>query len=121
VIFTVTSRDQGFSWDRDWHGTYEHSWTWFNAVIFEPDPYYELSQKIWEAERIITNVHAGKEYKTHTAIWSSDSDNNYQQSIFKELKNGRHIGITTWARFGAWENKVANARIEFEVAVVTRG
>ncbi|KAL8678148.1 MAG: hypothetical protein Q9186_005480 [Xanthomendoza sp. 1 TL-2023] len=33
LVFRFQSRDQGFSWDRQNHGTYEGSWTWFEAVV----------------------------------------------------------------------------------------
>ncbi|KAK0730317.1 hypothetical protein B0H67DRAFT_477457 [Lasiosphaeris hirsuta] len=33
IVFTIQSRDQGWSGERQYHGTYNGSWTWFEAGI----------------------------------------------------------------------------------------
>ena len=70
VRFTIRSKDQGWSDYRDLHGTYQSSWTWFEATTRGRDVVDDMPA---ESRRICTNVHAGKEYKTHVITWTDDA------------------------------------------------
>ena len=119
VVFTVTSHDQGWSSYPQFHGTYEGSWTWFEAVIFEPDA-YSLANVMVPARKIITNVHADRRDKTHIVEWCYDALDQDERSLLKELKCGRRVAITAWADFPGWENLVSGAKIEIYFSCVRR-
>lgn len=120
IIFTVTSRDQGWSWDSRWHGTYEQSWTWFNAIVFEPDA-YELANIVAEKERLFINRHAHRDWETKTVVWWSDTTEELEHRLMKEIRGGRHLGITVSARYAAWRNDVRSAHLAIYAADVHRG
>ncbi|EXJ91999.1 hypothetical protein A1O3_00549 [Capronia epimyces CBS 606.96] len=124
LTFTVTSKDQGYSWDNHFHGTYLNSWTWFEVVIFSPE-----SGRATEPNRartpisrrkIITNVHAGREYKTHTVRWSHNDRDEEIRKLMRSIRGGMRIAITVWARYPAWVNDVRSARIDCQVNAVRK-
>ena len=117
VIFTTTSKDQGWADNPALHGTYEQSYTWFEAVARGRDFTEQAPQS--ESRRIITNVRAGKDYKTHAVALYANSENHEEREWVKNnLKRGHQVDITVWARFPGWENHVAAARIEVFSAVL---
>jgi hypothetical protein len=117
VIFTITSKDQGWADNPLLNGTYEQSYTWFEAVtrgrsVTEHAPHPE-------SRRIVTNVRAGKEYKTHVVALYAKADNKGEREWVKDnLKTGHQVDVTVWARYPGWENHVAAARIEVFTAVL---
>lgn len=140
LTFTATSKDQGDSWDTDFHSSYLNSWTWFEVAIFSPESEHpaglkhtvipppepgqvtqmERSRSLLASKKIITNVHAGKEYKTHTVRWSYDDDNKEIRKLMRSIRGGMRIAITVWARYPAWVNDVRSARIDCQVNGVRR-
>jgi hypothetical protein len=123
VVFTIESSDQGYSWDREWHGTYNHSWTWFEAVVLEFDE--EDDAALREGKRILCNLHASIEPMRHVVEWDLSSDE--RENVFSEggeadwvkrLVRGQRIGITVWAQFNGWTNIVRSAKIEVFTAAV---
>ncbi|ETN44360.1 uncharacterized protein HMPREF1541_10540 [Cyphellophora europaea CBS 101466] len=110
VIFTVTSHDQGWSWDKANHGTYQNSSTWFEAGLLLPQTSVPTLQN---CRRIITNVHASKEDKMHRVEWFHDDPDPYIQLIFRRLREGEAIGINVCAMFRGWQNLVQQSSIAF--------
>jgi hypothetical protein len=117
IVFTITSKDQGWADDPALNGTYEQSYTWFEAVIRGRDVTEKASHS--ESRRIITNVRAGKEYKTHSvALYANAGQRDEREWVKNNLKRGHQVDITVWARFPGWENHVAAARIDIFTAVL---
>jgi hypothetical protein len=125
VVFTLVSKDQGYSWDQEWHETYEHSWTWFEAVVANFEDEDDVSSG--RGKRIMCNLHAGKEFLTHAVEWDISSDDEEKKYVFSEggesewikgLVRGQKIGITAWARFDGWTNYIQSAKIEVFTAAV---
>jgi hypothetical protein len=117
VVFTITSKDQGWADDPALNGTYEQSYTWFEAVTRGRDVTEKASHS--ESRRIVTNVRAGREYKTHTvALYANAGDLEEREWVKNNLKRGHQVDITVWARFPGWENHVAAARIDVFTAVL---
>lgn len=90
VVFTITSKDQGWSSSPGSHGTYENSWTWFEAVV--RDKIHEPG----EGKIIVRNVHAGQEYKTHVVTWTFDAEDDDERIWVRNLKRGQHVDIVLW-------------------------
>jgi hypothetical protein len=110
VIFTITSKDQGWSSYPENYGTYENSWTWFEAIVLDWDEDV-IAQPILP-RRICTNVHAGSDYKTHVTTWTWNSEDEQERMWIHRLRRGSKIGINVWARFPGWSNSVHSANID---------
>lgn len=107
VIFVTKSHDQGWSWDAANQGTYNGSWTWFEAgtLMKTSEPGLE------NCRRIITNLHANKEVKEHQVEWfANDPDH---QLVFRKLREGESIGLNICACFPGWQNMVKFSSISF--------
>lgn len=123
LTFTITSRDQGFSWDTQFHNTYKNSWSWFEVAVSPPRPEGDSKTIEWSSvpgTRIITNSHACREYKTHDVTWSYHDDDHEVRKIVRSLRPGHKIAITVWARFPAWVNDVRSARIDCQFQAVRK-
>jgi hypothetical protein len=117
VVFTITSKDQGWADNLAFNGTYEQSYTWFEAVARGRDVTEQAPPS--EGRRIVTNVRAGKEYKTHVvSLYANAQDDGEREWVKNNLKRGHQVDITVWARFPGWENHVAAARIEVFTTVL---
>lgn len=114
VIFTITSKDQGWSSYRLDHGTFNNSWTWFEAVVLD---WAESAPGI-PPRRICTNIHAGRDWRTYVVTWSWDSEEKSEREWIGCLSRGSKIGINVWARFPGWANSVRAANIEIYTAAV---
>jgi len=89
VVFTLRSHDQGWSDNRQDHGTYRGSFTWFKVVLKRPEKTAKVEgssgnvdtdgktqQEEYEeiaSKQLIQNVHASKYDSTHTLTWSTDT------------------------------------------------
>lgn len=113
VVFTIDSKDQGYSWDSEWHGTYEHSHTWFEATVED-----DGTDQPFQGRKITANVHAGREYKTHVISWSRDSNDGDESLWVRNLRRGQVITLRAWAQFPAWENNINSAQIDVYTAAV---
>lgn len=121
VVFTINSKDQGHSWDSAWHGTYEHSWTWFEATVEENGASVDLGFEEGEGRRITTNIHAGREYKTQVIIWTEagEKEEKWVRGLkVRGLKRGQVITLRAWARFPGWQNNVNSATIDVYTSAV---
>lgn len=140
IRFKTISRDQGWSSYAEDYNTYNNSWTWFEAGITgfdeelgpldcehhryddshlslcapEPGPYK------YGNKRIVTNLHAYREYSEHTVEWRADSEDEDIRQMMKELKGGCGIEVTAHARYPGWCNHVKSVVIEIECALVRK-
>ena len=118
VVFTIRSHDQGYSWHAQFHKTFDHSWTWFDAQVLRPtyseDGYIGrvTLQPSGPSRRVQVNRHAESNFETHTVTWSADSDNEEEREWVKALRVGDAITLTVWARFAGWTNHVEYGSIE---------
>jgi len=116
IVFTITSKDQGWSSYPECYGTYENSWTWFEAEVLD---WNEGDTARWiPPRRICTNVHAGRDYKTHVTTWAWDSEDEHERMWIRRLRRGSKIGINVWARFPGWSNSVHSANIDIYTAAI---
>lgn len=120
IAFSTVSRDQGWSSYPAQHGTYENSNTWFEVVVYEPDP-YQLAKIVTPRMRIISNIHAGKEWIKHDVVWTHDSENDEVRSLMANMKGGQRIALTAWALYPGWKNNVSSASIDIYTPRVRRG
>lgn len=72
------------------------------------------------AKRIITNIHAGRNYKTHVVEWDADHEDEDVRRMMREIKAGCCVDVAACARFGGWCNDVKSIKIEAECAVVRK-
>lgn len=130
VLFTFTSKDQGWSSFHAEHGTYENSWTWFEAAVGngitvsplgpDQDRPGEDQDRIWEDQerRIqwddLTNIkrqqlqinrHAGRVAEGYQIELVAG------EGILQDLKEGDEIALLAFARFQGWVNFVESASI----------
>ncbi|KAK2747592.1 hypothetical protein FQN55_004946 [Onygenales sp. PD_40] len=98
VVFTITSRDQGWSSFPEFQGTYANSYSWFEANI------RGVSGRIRNNRQVIVNIHAGREYKTHTLTWTFDAEDEEERAgrimlpLLRSKRSRRWIiDLTLWA------------------------
>jgi len=110
IVFELLSHDQGSSWDRAYHGTYAHSWTWVDVNLQR-------------------NVHADSQSKRHVVAWEwqdtveegsvrvleAENLGRVWRSLDGELIRGLQYGdrIVLWmhARFPGWACYLSEARV----------
>jgi hypothetical protein len=102
VEFRTVSHDQGWSGDPGFHGTYEHSWTWFEAALLD-----DARQDAGARFEVVRNVHARTDWKEHRVVWGPE------HPLVQQAQPGQHVGLYTCARFPGWTNHVR----ELEIAV----
>lgn len=68
--------------------------------------------------RIMTNVHADKNWKTHEVTWSFDSDDAGEREFVNALERGRWVDVEAHARFRNWRNEIQSVRIDIYTAAV---
>jgi hypothetical protein len=99
----------GWSSDNSiYHGTYEASWTWFEAGICTPDG----------VERNVTpcliqvNVHAEETAKDHEIVWDVGEKDLKIKEWLDELRSGDVVAVYPMARFPGWRNNVLSVAVE---------
>ncbi|KAL8734365.1 MAG: hypothetical protein Q9166_001563 [cf. Caloplaca sp. 2 TL-2023] len=118
IVFRFRSMDQGYSWDRDNHGTYAGSWTWFEAVVKKgrdvgvnsdnsDDGIEDHVKKKFELQR---NRHAGSQPEDYAIIF--DDGDAWMTQLRSVLREGDILELRACARFGAWVNYVEEAKVE---------
>lgn len=102
IRIRTTSKDQGWSSARaEVQGTFEESWSWFEAQVTDLDlPVGSQKDPSEAGERIIVNRHAGRAYEHHEKIWNT------------KTKQGQYLHLWACAMFPGWENKVWDAHID---------
>lgn len=118
VVISITSHDQGWSDDRRFHGTYEASWTWFEAEVKVLGGEEGRCAK-WR-RRLCCNLHAEGRDRTHVVEWRWDGDEEEDRDLVRSLGPGCVLSVVPWARFPGWENHVSCARIDIYRAEVRR-
>jgi hypothetical protein len=119
TAFSTVSRDQGWSSYPADHNTYENSHTWFEVAVYEPDENRPAS--FCTGMRVVTNIHAGKEWKKHDVVWTHDSGDERVRDVIANLKGGQRIAVTACAAYPGWENRVSSASIDIYTPRVRRG
>ncbi|KAL8816611.1 MAG: hypothetical protein Q9223_004403 [Gallowayella weberi] len=138
LVFRFRSGDQGFSWDRQNHGTYAGSWTWFEAVVRKEhhrhdndededdngaaDLAHEEALTIDggvsedEDEEIVLrwelqrNRHASSELEKYEVVFE-EGDGKFEE-LKAAVRGGDVLELRACARYGAWVNYVEEASIE---------
>ncbi|MCJ1470919.1 hypothetical protein MMC07_009567 [Pseudocyphellaria aurata] len=123
VVFTMRSHDQGWSDYPTNHGTFENTWTWFDAAVETksveavqeahgdidslvarmPKP---LDSPNIRRHRIQSNRHAVKEAENYRITIDRG------QEPLDDLKVGDQIMLIACARYPGWENTIEAAGIE---------
>jgi hypothetical protein len=123
VVFVLESHDQGWSSYPDNHGTYEDSWTWFeaqavNAEAVEDDGTCtdnpedreqmaghndsrapgDLPWLAGGGNQITRNIHARLDWHKHVIAWAAD-DEDADGKWVRELERGQVIILSAHARF----------------------
>ncbi|KAL9123620.1 MAG: hypothetical protein Q9217_006964 [Psora testacea] len=120
VIFTFTGKDQGWSSYPLDCGTYENSWTWFEAGLrpqtsgdYDPiergDGFDEQDQREeyrYERFHLQRNRHGGGEPESYRIELRQD------HPLLKNMKSGDVIDLLACAQFSGWVNHVDQASIE---------
>ncbi len=117
VVFTFRSQDQGWSGDPLHHGTFNGSWTWFEASLtrFIGTDYSEQERddltKIKEEKEKVRyqlqrNRHAGREPENYRHELGID------HALLQQVEEGDSFVLWARARYPAWENRVYKAVIE---------
>ncbi|KAL8781497.1 MAG: hypothetical protein Q9194_000371 [Teloschistes cf. exilis] len=123
ILFRVRSKDQGFSWDRQNHGTFAGSWTWFEAIVRKADehdqdsrptlmehhwgpPNDEHVKKRFELQR---NRHAGTQLEDYEVVLSEGDER--MTEVKNVLREGDVFEVRACAAFPAWENQVDYAEL----------
>lgn len=117
VVYTFTSRDQGWSSFPTQHDTYEGSFTWFEASLTRP-----LAPDLVESERqdllqlkatkertryeLQRNRHAGRHPETYRHELGTD------HRLLQHAEEGDSVVLWARASFPGWENRLFNAGIE---------
>jgi ankyrin repeat protein len=140
IEFEVISHDQGFSNDHHVHGTYECSYTWFDASReCSPGPFQGSGSRIL-GPIILRNVHARDNWHKHRITWccvtgartsrvSTDEDTNEEidEAVttvhpdhrhprpdpvkwIAEISPGERLLMTAMAQFPGWVNYVQRAK-----------
>lgn len=143
VVFTVTSKDQGWSSFSQHHGTEEGSYTWFEACARDHtlvDHHRGRAGWIRRLDRaeemlvsgrhieprplpargreLFRNIHAGRHWRTKTIQWGVHDDEKDVREWVDNIKNGQLIELTAWAQYPGWENHVKSAQIDVYLAAV---
>ncbi|EXJ74687.1 uncharacterized protein A1O5_01381 [Cladophialophora psammophila CBS 110553] len=128
LTFTITSCDQGHSNDLQDVGTYRNSKTWFEVKITPSRA--SRKQPIWKLgaepafnfppRKIVTNIHAGQDFKTHTVTWHYNDEDEDIRKLIRTMGAGWKVAITAWGQYPIWDNYVQSARIDCRVHTVRK-
>jgi hypothetical protein len=112
----VLTRVTGWSSDStEYQGTYEASWTWFDAVIAGANgkPKDGIAPR-----KIQANVHASSTFLQHINIW--DVEDNAIEGLQEWLcliEPGDAVEVYPMARYPGWINTVDYAEVEVYCAI----
>ncbi|KAI4108949.1 MAG: hypothetical protein LQ339_002068 [Xanthoria mediterranea] len=118
VVFRFRSRDQGYSWDSQNHGTYGGSWTWFEAIIRTgrqdgpdgPASHTGGEDKVKKRFELQRNRHAGTLMESYEIVF--DDGDPRMLELKTLLTEGDVLELRACARFPAWMNNVEKAKVE---------
>ena len=113
LVFTFESKDQGWSGYRGDHGTYNNTWSWFEAGVRskDKDSTYadtasESTHDSYKRFHLQRNRHAGRDTESYRIELEKESE------IIRGLKPGDVIDLLACAQYPAWQNQVYSAGIE---------
>lgn len=106
IQISIWSHDQGFSDYREHHGTFDHSWTWFELGVEKPS-----GQKDIVEDRVAVNVHASDKFRCHQVLYRGT-----RSGWVHDLGIGDKISIIPEAKFSGWRNVVREASIEIHTS-----
>ena len=116
LVYALKSRDQGWSSYPEHHGTYNASWTWFEAGLtrFEGQiPRIEESReeelrgkKEQDRYQLQRNRHAGRNPEDYRIELHKDHE------LLRRVEEGDRFALWARAMFPAWTNVVHYARID---------
>jgi hypothetical protein len=92
-------------------GTYEQSYTWFEARILS-----SLRPGI-PRRRIQCNIHASTQFHTHVNVWNAQDPDPEIRELLASLRPGDSVQVYSKAAFAGWANFVR--RVEIEIQGVT--
>lgn len=117
VVYSIRSQDQGWSSYAEHHGTYDHSWTWFETSLTrfqdqdmsgeELDRSQELKvRKEQNRYALYRNRHAGREAEDYVIELGKDHE------LLQRVEVGDRFALWARAMYPGWENRVHKAGIE---------
>lgn len=119
VVFTIRSHDQGWSSFPEHRGTFDNSWTWFEAVVLNKREEWAHVVKnvgansidIFDSTNIRrhhlqSNRHAKGQAEDHTIRLCRGHE------IFNGLKAEDRILLVAFAQYSGWVNHIQDAKIE---------
>ena len=117
IVYSFQSQDQGWSSYTEHHGTYDASWTWFEAGLTrfaEQIPEQEDStreqelraEKERERYELQRNRHAGREPEDYRIELDRDHE------LLRRVEDGDRLALWARAMFPGWKNWVHHARID---------
>ncbi|KAL8998561.1 MAG: hypothetical protein Q9169_002401 [Polycauliona sp. 2 TL-2023] len=113
ILFSFRSRDQGFSGTRLNYGTYNASWTWFEAVVRSGgnDAPVDTGEthKVRKKFELQRNRHAGLRFENYDIVFE-DGDARMVE-LKSLLQDGDVLELRACARFPAWVNHVDEAKV----------
>jgi hypothetical protein len=137
ITFTISSRDQGWSGQPQFHGTYEQSYTWFEARVIQPSESQPVGSEdgghhngpnrrhlTWTNElpleqllkyrprMLQKNIHASRQATKHVVTWRSDAEDGEERRWVRSLQPGECVEVTVWAQYPGWSNHVESLRID---------
>lgn len=92
-------------------GTYEQSYTWFEASIVSS------SRRGLPRRRIQCNIHASTQFHTHVNVWNAQDPDPEIREILASLRPGDCVQVYSKAAFVGWANFIR--RVEIEIQGVT--
>ena len=102
IVCRTTSRDQGWSSDVHFRGTFDQSWTWFEARTRTKD-------KV-STHELYRNRHAGVDFESY--VITSDT----HKELLSCIEDSSQIELWMCARFPGWMNHCSSATIELQFA-----
>ncbi|KIX00347.1 uncharacterized protein Z518_10486 [Rhinocladiella mackenziei CBS 650.93] len=107
IIFKTVSHDQGYSNDdATLRGTYEQSFTWFEASVITPSARDRVPRR-----HLQSNLHAISDFREHEICWNLEEAEVSLKRWLRAIKPGDTVQIVPKARHQAWRNYVAAASI----------
>lgn len=134
VVFTFTAKDQGWSSYFGDHGTFENSWSWFDAAVRKkrtrlpmvndqnelgdsedyPDGQAGFNQELArranvkkiKRQHLQANVHAGRQFETYRVELEA------RQGILQDLEVGDELALLACASYPGWVNHIEGAGME---------
>jgi hypothetical protein len=88
-----------------WRGTYNASWTWFEAGV------KKANGTVLPHRPIQINIHADQEFHTHVNVWDYQCKDPGLREWLSKIEGGDTIQVFPKARFNGWVNYVGAVEI----------